>query len=178
MTRSSLRVRPGGSLGARLRAAAVTAAMSAGLLATGAAVSPPSASATLITYHAYAPVGSWNYKVNKVMYAAQRQLGKPYRYGAAGPSAFDCSGLVQYVYRGALGERLPRTAAAQYRASLHVRKTSLRVGDLVFVDYGGYISHVGIYAGHGYWYVAPHTGTVVKLQKIYTSHVVYGRVIH
>src|SRR5436305_4350084 len=116
MTRSSLR----SCVGGRLRAAAVTVAMSAGLLATGAAVAPPSASATLITYHAYAPAGSWNYKVNQVMYAVQRQKGKPYRYGAAGPNAFDCSGLVQYVYRLGLGERLPRTAAAQYRASMHV----------------------------------------------------------
>lgn len=166
------------SVGARLRAAAVTTAISAGLLTAGAAVAAPSASATLITYHAYAPAGSWNYKVNQVMYQVQKQKGKPYRYGAAGPSAFDCSGLVQFVYKRSLDERLPRTAAEQYRASKHIRRTSLRVGDLVFVDEGGYISHVGIYAGHGYWWVAPHTGTVVKLQKIYTSHVVYGRVIH
>ncbi|MDQ1684080.1 MAG: hypothetical protein QOC82_817 [Frankiaceae bacterium] len=166
------------SVRARLRAATLTAAMSAGLLTTGAVVAPPSASAAMITYNSYAPAGSWNYKVNQVMYAVQHQLGKPYRYGAAGPSAFDCSGLVQYVYRAALGERLPRSAAAQYAASMHVRITSLRVGDLVFVKYGSSITHVGIYAGHGYWYVAPHTGTVVKLQRIYTTSVVYGRVIH
>src|SRR5206468_3191804 len=102
---------------------------------------------------------------------------KPYHYGAAGPRAFDCSGLVQFVYKRALGERLPRTAAAQYHASKHIKKSSLRVGDLVFVKYGGAITHVGIYAGHGYWWAATHSGTVVKLQKIYTSHVVYGRVI-
>lgn len=166
------------SVGSRLRAGAVTVAMSAGLIATSAAVAPPSASAALVTYYKYAPVGSWNYKVNQVMYQARKQLGKPYVYGAAGPSAFDCSGLVQFVYKRALAETLPRSAAAQYRASMHIRRTSLRVGDLVFVDYGGYISHVGIYAGDGYWWVAPHAGTVVKLQKIYTSHVVYGRVIH
>ena len=166
------------SVGTRLRAATVTAAMSAGLLATGAVVAPPSASASIVSYYSYAPPGSWNYKVNQVIYQAQHQLGKPYRYGAAGPSAFDCSGLVQFVYKRALAETLPRTAAGQYRASKHIRRTSLRVGDLVFVTDGGYISHVGIYAGHGYWWVAPHAGTVVKLQRIYTSHVVYGRVIH
>jgi len=161
------------SVGARLRAATVTAAMSAGLLATSAVVTTPSASAAT-----YAPRGSWNYKVNQVIHVAHAQKGKPYRYGAAGPKAFDCSGLVQYVYRHALGERLPRTAAAQYRASKHLGPHQLRIGDLVFVKNGNNISHVGIYAGHGYWWVAPHTGTVVKLQKIYTSHVVYGRVIH
>jgi len=162
----------------RLRAAAVTAAISAGLLTAGATVAAPSASASIVSYYSYAPAGSWNHKVNQVIYQAQHQLGKPYRYGAAGPSAFDCSGLVQFVYHRALGYRLPRTAAEQYHASRHISRSSLRVGDLVFVRYGGYISHVGIYAGHGYWWVAPHTGTVVKLQRIYTSSVVYGRVIH
>lgn len=166
------------SAGARLRAALVTAAMSAGLLATSATVTTPSASAAMVMYYHHAPHGSWNFKVNQVMFQAQKQKGKPYHYGAAGPRAFDCSGLVQFVYRRALGERLPRTAAAQYHASKHIKRTSLRVGDLVFVKYGSAITHVGIYAGHGYWWVAPHTGTVVKLQKIYTSHVVYGRVIH
>lgn len=162
----------------RVRAAAVTVAISAGLLTTGATVAAPSASAAMVTYYKHAPRGSWNYKVNQVMYQVQKQKGKPYHYGAAGPSAFDCSGLVQFVYRRALAERLPRTAAAQYHASKHISRKSLRVGDLVFVKYGGSISHVGIYAGHGYWWVAPHTGTVVKLQRIYTSSVVYGRVIH
>jgi cell wall-associated NlpC family hydrolase len=162
--------------GVRLRAAAVTVAMTAGLLATSAAVATPSASAAM--YYHYAPRGSWNFKVNQVMYQAQKQKGKPYHYGASGPSAFDCSGLVQFVYKRALAERLPRTAAAQYHASKHIRRTSLRVGDLVFVKSGSAITHVGIYAGHGYWWVAPHSGTVVKLQKIYTTHVVYGRVIH
>jgi cell wall-associated NlpC family hydrolase len=163
---------------ARLRAAAVTLAVTGSLLATSAAVTAPSASASIVSYYSNAPAGSWNYKVNQVIYQAQHQLGKPYRYGAAGPSAFDCSGLVQFVYHRALGYRLPRTAAEQYHASRHISRASLRVGDLVFVKYGSYISHVGIYAGHGYWWVAPHTGTVVKLQHIYTSSVVYGRVIH
>lgn len=172
MIRSSVGARLRAPFSKRLRAGAVTVAMSAGLLATSSAVTIPSASAA-----ASAPRGSWNYKVNQVIHMAHAQKGKPYRYGAAGPKAFDCSGLVQYVYRHALGERLARTAAAQYRASKHLGPHQLRIGDLVFVKNGGSISHVGIYAGHGYWWVAPHTGTVVKLQKIYTSHVVYGRVI-
>jgi cell wall-associated NlpC family hydrolase len=161
------------SLGVRLRAAAVTITMSAGLLATSAAVTAPSASAST-----YAPRGSWNWKVAQVMRQAGMQKGKPYRFGSTGPSAFDCSGLVQFVYKRALGQRLPRTAAAQYHASKHIRRSSLRVGDLVFVTSGGSISHVGIYAGNGYWWVAPHSGSRVKKQKIYTSHVIYGRVIH
>jgi cell wall-associated NlpC family hydrolase len=52
----------------------------------------------------------------------------------------------------------------------------LQPGDLVFTD-NGYISHVGIFAGHHHWWVAPHTGTHVQLQRIYHAHFLYGRVL-
>jgi cell wall-associated NlpC family hydrolase len=101
--------------------------------------------------------------------------GRPYRYGAAGPSGFDCSGLVQYAY-GRVGVSLPRTTAGQYAATRHVPASQMRPGDLVFVAGRGGPSHVGIYAGNGNWWVAAHTGTTVKLQRIYTSSIVVGRV--
>jgi cell wall-associated NlpC family hydrolase len=116
-------------------------------------------------------------KVRKVLREARRQKGKPYVYGADGPHAFDCSGLVRYVFLHALHRALPHNAAAQYHSIEHIRHRALLPGDLVFVDNGGYISHVGIYAGHHHWWVAPHTGTRVKLQRIYPAHFVYGRVI-
>jgi cell wall-associated NlpC family hydrolase len=159
------------SVGARLRATVVTVAMSAGLLGAGAFVSAPAATAmTASQVHAQ--------KAQEVLHWSSLQKGKPYHYGSAGPSRFDCSGLVQYVFRNAISKSLPRTAAAQYSASHHISKTYLHLGDLVFVRSGGGISHVGIYAGNGYWWVAPHTGTVVQKQKIYTSNVVYGSFIH
>ena len=118
-----------------------------------------------------------NRLVHKVLREARRQKGKPYVYGAAGPHGFDCSGLVRFVFLHAVHRTLPHNAAAQYHALRHIRRSSLAPGDLVFVDNGGYISHVGIYDGHHYWWVAPHTGTRVQRQYIYRAHFVYARVL-
>jgi len=113
-------------------------------------------------------------KVHKVLAEARRQRGKPYVYGADGPHAFDCSGLVRYVYLHSVHKSLPHNAAAQYHTLRHIRRPDLMPGDLVFTD-NGYISHVGIFAGHHHWWVAPHTGTHVQLQRIYHAHFVYAR---
>lgn len=117
-----------------------------------------------------------NTLVHKVIAEARRQRGKPYSYGADGPRAFDCSGLVRYVFEHSVHRSLPHNAAAQYHSLPHIRRSSLSVGDLVFTD-NGYISHVGIFAGHHRWWVAPHTGTRVQLQRIYSAHFVYARVL-
>jgi cell wall-associated NlpC family hydrolase len=118
-----------------------------------------------------------NAEVRKVLRMAQRQKGKPYVYGADGPHGFDCSGLVRFVFLHSVHRALPHNAAAQYESLRHIRRRSLQPGDLVFVDNGGYISHVGIYDGHHYWWVAPHTGTRVQRQYIYHAHFVYARVL-
>lgn len=102
----------------------------------------------------------------KVISLAADQKGDPYAYGAEGPDAFDCSGLVQYVF-GKLGHDLPRTTQAQYEAVTHVSRGNLRAGDLVFLFNSGGAYHVGIYAGDGYWWVARHSGTTVTKQKAY-----------
>lgn len=115
--------------------------------------------------------------VRKVLREAARQKGKPYVFGAAGPHSFDCSGLVRYVFMHAVHRALPHNAAAQYHSLRHIPRSSLSPGDLVFVDNGGYISHVGIYDGHHHWWVAPHTGTRVQRQQIYAAHFVYARVL-
>jgi cell wall-associated NlpC family hydrolase len=109
---------------------------------------------------------SWSqrHKVGlKAVAVARKQIGKPYRYGGSGPSAFDCSGLVQYVYHKA-GVGLPRTADAQHRhVKRHVRFTSLATGDLVYF-YGD--GHTGIVSkvrgGKVYMIHAAHTGTRIK----------------
>jgi cell wall-associated NlpC family hydrolase len=105
------------------------------------------------------------------VYLASTEAGKPYAYGAAGPNAFDCSGLVQYVYR-TLGVSLPRTAETQYEATARVAVGAQRPGDLIFFGTPGSIYHVGIYAGGGKMWVAPHSGDVVKLEAIYGAYTV------
>jgi cell wall-associated NlpC family hydrolase len=116
-------------------------------------------------------------EVREVLAEARRQKGKPYSYGADGPHSFDCSGLVRFVYLHSVHRSLPHNAAQQYHALRHIQRKHLQLGDLVFVDNGGYVSHVGIYDGHHTWWVAPHTGTRVQRQHIYKAHLVYARVL-
>ena len=81
--------------------------------------------------------------------AMQKALGKvgsKYRYGASGPNAFDCSGLVSWAFKNS-GKSLPRTSKAMSGVGSPVSKSALQPGDLVFF-YGG-PSHVGIYVGNG-----------------------------
>ncbi|MEU3980316.1 NlpC/P60 family protein [Streptomyces sp. NPDC026672] len=94
---------------------------------------------------------------------AHGKLGSPYVWGATGPNAFDCSGLVQAAYRSA-GVSLPRTTYAQINAGRRVSRSELRPGDLVFF-YSG-ISHVGIYVGHGRMIHAPNPSAPVRVAPI------------
>ncbi|MFG2886780.1 C40 family peptidase [Streptomyces sp. NPDC048297] len=111
----------------------------------------------------------------KALQVAASKKGSPYRYGATGPYRFDCSGLTLYSFKKA-GKTLPRTAAQQYNKTRHISSGSRRAGDLVFFHSGSSVYHVGIYAGHGKIWHAPKTGDVVKLEKIWTKGVWYGRV--
>ncbi len=77
---------------------------------------------------------------------AMAQVGKSYVYGAAGPSAFDCSGLTMMAWAQA-GVSLPHSSSAQYSSGPHIAESDLQPGDLVF--YYSPISHVGMYIGNG-----------------------------
>ncbi|MGW4821125.1 NlpC/P60 family protein [Streptomyces sp. NPDC004227] len=94
---------------------------------------------------------------------AYRKLGSPYVWGATGPNAFDCSGLIQAAYRSA-GVSLPRTTYAQIGAGQRVPRSALRPGDLVFF-YSG-ISHVGLYVGNGQMIHAPNPSAPVRLAPV------------
>ena len=110
---------------------------------------------------ASADKGSPATPVDKVLSVARAQLGSPYQYGAAGPEAFDCSGLVYYSYLQA-GITLPRTALAQYSHTAPVSADALEPGDLVFFRLGdSRVSHVGIYEGGRAFIHAPSTGSRV-----------------
>lgn len=77
---------------------------------------------------------------------AMAQVGKPYVYGASGPSAYDCSGLTMAAW-GAAGVSLPHSASAQMSSGTPVSESQLQPGDLVF--YYSPVSHVGMYIGGG-----------------------------
>lgn len=111
----------------------------------------------------------------KVLYEARKHVGKPYRYAASGPRAFDCSGFTQYVYRVAAGRKLPHKAHTQQRYGRAVSKASARPGDLIVIRSGGYGYHVGVYAGGGYMYDSPRPGRTVGKHKIFSRNYVVRR---
>jgi cell wall-associated NlpC family hydrolase len=85
-------------------------------------------------------------KIHHALDVARNQKGDPYRYGANGPGAFDCSGLTQFSY-GRAGLFLPRTSGRQARYSRRIVKKNMRKGDLMFFYDRGGVYHVGIYVG-------------------------------
>ncbi len=100
---------------------------------------------------------------------AVRQLGVPYRYGGSTTNGFDCSGLVHYAYSKA-GKSIPRTTAGQWRNLQPVAANSLRVGDILFFNIEGKVSHVGLYLGSRRFIHAPSTGrevTIAELDSVY-----------
>ena len=103
------------------------------------------------------------------------QLGKPYVWGATGPSSFDCSGLLVYSW-GLSGVQLPRTSYQMYEWTVPIPLSALQPGDLVFFG-ESQIHHVGMYVGGGTMIQAPHSGDVVKLASIWWDNLVgFGRI--
>jgi cell wall-associated NlpC family hydrolase len=96
---------------------------------------------------------------------ARKQIGDPYRAGRSGPDAFDCSGLVRYVYKQITGKTLPHYSKAQYNQVQKIRKSNAQPGDLVFFFQGG-AHHVGIYIGNGKMIDAPNAGERVGVSPI------------
>ena len=90
-------------------------------------------------------------KQNKVVKLANAQVGKAYVWGATGPSSFDCSGLVQWVYRTAIGQTVSRTTYTQVKegVAVPVSTASLQPGDLLFWGDVAAPYHVAIYVGNG-----------------------------
>ncbi|MFJ9028459.1 NlpC/P60 family protein [Streptomyces sp. NPDC102274] len=116
--------------------------------------------------------GSYATKAAKVLSFARAQIGKPYVWGATGPSSYDCSGLTQAAWKEA-GVELPRTTWDQVKAGTRVATEDLLPGDLVF--FYDDISHVGIYIGDGMMIHAPKPGANVREESIYYMPI-YGSV--
>jgi cell wall-associated NlpC family hydrolase len=105
-----------------------------------------------------------------VIAVAKRYAGIRYRAGGTSPrTGFDCSGYTRYVY-AQLGLRIPRVSRDQYASMRHLSKAQALPGDLVFFHTAsGRVYHAAIYAGRGYIWHSPHTGSRVKLERIWTS---------
>lgn len=103
-------------------------------------------------------------KAAKAIAFARSQIGKPYVWGATGPSSYDCSGLTQAAWKAA-GVTMPRTTWDQVKIGTRVSSKDLQPGDLVF--FFDDISHVGMYIGGGKMIHAPHPGASVRVESIY-----------
>ena len=95
---------------------------------------------------------------------AKSKVGNAYVYGAAGPSAFDCSGLTMAAWSQA-GVSLPHSSSAQYSSGPHISESELQPGDLVF--YYSPISHVGMYIGDGQIVNALNPGAGVQISGLH-----------
>jgi cell wall-associated NlpC family hydrolase len=96
---------------------------------------------------------------------AMAQVGKAYVYGAAGPNAFDCSGLMMMAWAQA-GIGLPHSSSAQYGMGRHVASSDLQPGDLVF--YYSPISHVAMYIGNGLIVEAANPGAGIRVSPVFS----------
>ncbi|WP_373601269.1 C40 family peptidase [Paraclostridium bifermentans] len=120
-------------------------------------------------------VSSSNNKMDDAVRLIESKVGNRYVWGATGPNTFDCSGLVQYVYKNALGKDIPRTSYEQSKFGQAVDKKNLQVGDLVFFDTmgKGRVSHVGMYVGNNEFVHAANSKDGIKKSKLtgyYETH--------
>ena len=139
-------------------------------VATAAAVRTPTPAATSALVPVEIPM-----KLNtaaRAVSAALTQQGTPYVYGGNAPGGFDCSGLVQWIYKK-VGIALPRTAAAQATAGHRVSLSQLQPGDLLFFYQP--VEHVVIYVGNGKIVEASQPGQPVRVRSLYLNGFVEAR---
>lgn len=107
-------------------------------------------------------------KMDSAIKSLEKQIGKPYVWGANGPDSFDCSGLVRYIYKTELGKDIPRVSYDQSKFGQAVEKKDLQPGDLVFFDTmnKGRVSHVGMYIGNDEFIHASNPKDGVKKSKL------------
>ena len=113
------------------------------------------------------PVQAENKRGEVVLYALGL-MGVDYRFGGKNPSSgFDCSGMVSYIYKNAVGMSLPHNAYEIAKISRRIEPDQLRPGDLVFFDteHRPY-SHVGIYIGKGKFVHAPESDGKIRIGRL------------
>lgn len=107
----------------------------------------------------------------KVVSVAKRYVGTPYRSGANGPRAFDCSGFTRYVFKKAGVKTLPRTSSAQHHVGKAVSRKHAKPGDIIWSP-----GHVAIYLGGNKMIDAPRPGKTIQVRSIWQSHPTFIRV--
>jgi len=119
------------------------------------------------------PLIQSNYTGEDIVAKAENYLGVPYLWGGFTPMGFDCSGLVQYVYKQ-LGISLERTTYYQVHQGVIVDRNDLKPGDLIFFttndDDPNDISHVGIYKGNDLFIQAPKPGDYVRVSNLNSAY--------
>lgn len=156
-------------------AAAAAAAARARLLAAQQAAAAAAAAAaqqvnspSFVSAPSFGPPPPPGHGASGAVAAALSRVGDPYVWGASGPNAFDCSGLVMWSY-AQVGISLPHFSGAQYSDTTHISMADLEPGDLVFPSDPS--QHVAMYIGNGEIVQAPHTGAdvqVVPLSSFFT----------
>jgi len=154
------------------QAAAAASRIAAAQAAARPAATPPGRSAfgggssVVVT----GPVPSASGGAGAAVAYAQAQVGKPYCYGGAGPSCYDCSGLTMMAWAQA-GVRMPHGSLAQAAMFPRVPDNALQPGDLSVYHGGG---HIGIYVGGGVTVSATHTGDFIRAQPVFRSGYMYS----
>ncbi len=148
-----------------LPAQASVAALVTQIIAGSASVTTGSAGDLITTNQG---AGLTSTQLTRFLTAAISRVGMPYVWGGAGPTQFDCSGLVQWSLRQA-GVVMPRVAADQARTGPLLRLSQVQPGDLLFYHTDptapNYISHVAIYIGNDMMLQAPEPGMDVEIVK-------------
>ncbi len=128
-----------------------------------------------------APSAANAQRANDILFRAMGLVGTPYRWGGNTPEGgFDCSGLVDYVYRQSVDIRLPHNAREMAASGRTIaRMAELASGDLVFFTGRSGIEHVGVYVGQGRFVHAPNSGGTVRLDDLsgsyWREHFAYGK---
>jgi len=108
---------------------------------------------------------------NLMVKIARSTIGTPYKWGGNNPQqGFDCSGLMTYIHKNALGKRIPRTAAQQRDSSRTINYDQLQPGDMLFFKTSAKSNHVGIYVGNRQFIHAPSGGKLVKISSMDSSY--------